>query len=100
LYGNDRFTSSLYIGTILAASLFQLVMVLVIRRDPTLRDEDSELARAPLFDTSLNTALLAVAFVVAALVPHAGYYMLLLLLLPAIIARFRKVKSAPAEVNA
>jgi TMEM175 potassium channel family protein len=100
LYGNDRFTSSLYIGTILAASLFQLVMVLVIRRDPTLRDEDSELARAPLFDTSVNTALLAVAFVVAALVPHAGYYMLLLLLLPAIIARFHKTKSDPAQVNA
>ncbi|MFF1615579.1 TMEM175 family protein [Amycolatopsis sp. NPDC058278] len=100
LYGNDRFTSSLYIGTILAASLFQLLMVLVIRRDPTLRDEDSELARAPLFDTSVNTALLAAAFVVAALVPHAGYYMLLLLLLPAIITRFRKTKSAPAEVNA
>jgi uncharacterized membrane protein len=100
LYGNDRFTSSLYIGTILAASLCQLVMVLVIRRDPTLRDEDSELARAPLFDTSVNTALLAAAFVVAALVPHAGYYMLLLLLLPAITARFRKAKNAPAQVNA
>jgi len=100
LYGNDRFTSSLYIGTILVASLCQLVMVLVIRRDPALRDEDSELARAPLFDTSVNTALLAAAFVVAALVPHAGYYMLLLLLLPAIITRFRKTSSASAEGNA
>jgi uncharacterized membrane protein len=90
MYGNDRFTSSLYIGTILAASVCQLVMVLIIRRDPALRDEDSELARAPLFDTSVNTALLAAAFVVAALVPHAGYYMLLLLLLPGIITRFRK----------
>ncbi len=39
-YGNDRFTSSLYI------------------------------------DTSVNTALLAAAVIVAALVPHAGYYML------------------------
>ncbi len=95
-YGNDRFTSSLYIGTILAASLFQLLMVLIIRRDPALRDEDSELARAPLFDTAVNTALLAAAFIVAALVPHAGYYMLLLLLLPGIIARFRKTKNAAA----
>jgi hypothetical protein len=80
--------------------VFQLVMVLVIRRDPTLRDDDSELARAPLFDTSVNTALLAVAFVVAALVPHAGYYMLLLLLLPAVVARFRATKPAPAEASA
>jgi uncharacterized membrane protein len=99
-YGNDRFTSSLYIGTILAAALFQLTVVLIIRRDPALRDEDSRLARAPLFDTSINTALLAIAFVVAVLVSGTGYYMLLLLLLPVIVARFRKRRSAPAEVNA
>lgn len=90
LYGNDRFTSSLYIGTILAAASFQLAMVLIIRRDPTLRDEDSALARASLFDVSVNTALLAIAFVVAALVPNTGYWMLLLLLLPPIIGRFRR----------
>jgi uncharacterized membrane protein len=100
LYGNDRFTSSLYIGTILAASSFQLAMVLVIRRDPALRDRDSELARAPLFDTSITTALLALAFVVAALVPHAGYYTLLLLLLQPVVARFRKTKTTPVEANA
>jgi TMEM175 potassium channel family protein len=88
-YGNDRFTSSVYIGTILVAALFQLAMVLIIRRDPMLRDEESDLARAPLFDVSINTALLGIALVVAALVPGTGYLMLLLLLLPAIIARFR-----------
>jgi len=100
LYGNDRFTSSLYIGTILAASLFQMAIVLIVRRDPALRDGDSELARAPLFDTAVTAALLAVAFVVAALVPRAGYYTLLLLLLQSIVARFRKTKSAPAEADA
>ena len=100
LYGNDRFTSSLYIGTILAASLFQMAIVLIVRRDPALRDGDSELARAPLFDTAVTAALLAVAFAVAALVPRAGYYTLLLLLLQSIVARFRKTKSAPAEADA
>ncbi|HVV08969.1 TMEM175 family protein [Amycolatopsis sp.] len=90
LYGNDRFTSALYIGTILAASIFQLAMVFVIRWDRDLRDDDAELAKKPLFSTAGNTLVLAIAFVVAALVPHAGYYMLLLLLVPALVARFRR----------
>ncbi|KAA9154322.1 DUF1211 domain-containing protein [Amycolatopsis acidicola] len=96
LYGNEEFTSALYIGTILAASLFQVGMVLVIRRDHRLRDDDSELATQPVLATSSNAVVLAIAFVVAVFVPQIGYYMMLLLLLPPLAERIRGARAQVA----
>lgn len=96
-YGNGQFESALYIGTIFVSSLFQLVMVVIIRRDRALREDDSELATRPMFEYAITTGMLAIALVVAALVPHTGYYMLLLLLAPPILDRIRRSR-APESV--
>jgi TMEM175 potassium channel family protein len=97
LYGNEPFEASFYIAPILVAALFQTVMVLIIRRDRNLRDDDSDVATKSLFIAVSNMVALAIAFAVAALVPHAGYYMLLLLLLPPILARFSNRRDNPSE---
>ncbi|HJQ47288.1 MAG TPA: TMEM175 family protein [Amycolatopsis sp.] len=93
LYPAGQFEAALYIGTIFASSLCQAAMVLVIRGDPDLREADSDPVTRPLFDILLTTGTLALAFAVAALVPGAGYYPLLLLLVPPMLDRIRRART-------
>ena len=97
LYPSGRFVSALYIGTILASSLCQAAMVIIIRRDPHLHEADSELVRRPLSDIVMTTGTVAIAFVITALVPGAGYYPLLLLLLPPVLGRIRRARAAVGQ---
>jgi uncharacterized membrane protein len=78
---SDQFTAGLYVGTILASSACQTAMIVLIHRRPELETTDNRLSRRNRISAISGTALLAVAFLLAALVPHVNYFALLLLLL-------------------
>jgi uncharacterized membrane protein len=86
-FETSRFTSGLYIGTILVLSLCQTGLVLMIRRHPNLEDQDNPVTRGELINSIVTAGLFALAFVLAALVPHVGFYALFLLFLTPVISR-------------
>lgn len=75
VYGDDWFTAALYIGTVLASSVCLCVIAFIVRRG------------VDLVGAVTTTGLLAIAFVLAALVPGVRYFALLLLLLTAPASR-------------
>ncbi|MEW2506053.1 TMEM175 family protein [Amycolatopsis sp. CA-161197] len=88
-YGTDRFTTLFYIGTILVSSACQTVLVLIVRRDPEVALRQGGVTDRWLANNVLSVVALAVAFVIGAVRPALGYYALLLLVIPPIIARRR-----------
>ncbi len=86
-FETSRFTSGLYIGTILVLSLCQTGLVLMIRQHPDLEDPDNPVTRGELINSIVTAGLFALAFVLAALVPHVGFYALFLLFLTPVISR-------------
>jgi uncharacterized membrane protein len=97
-FDEDRFTATFYIGTILAANLSILAMILIVRADPALLRTDARVLDRQRFAIALNAGLLALGFALAALVPRVGYFALLLLLLvhPAARIRDRRTAGTPA----
>jgi uncharacterized membrane protein len=99
-FSNDRFTACFYTGTILAGSLCQTIMVVLIRRNPAVTGTESPVDKHILFSASATAVALAVAFVVA-LIPGVGFYALLLLLVPPMVERvftgMRTPRSAPDQ---
>jgi uncharacterized membrane protein len=96
-YNSSRFTASLYIGTILALSICQTALTLLIRNHQELEQSDNPVTAPELAGSVTATALLAVAFALAALVPGVAFYALLLLFLSPLIATIwekRQEKSA------
>jgi uncharacterized membrane protein len=96
-YNSSRFTASLYIGTILALSICQTALTLLIRNHQELEQTDNPVTARELAGSVTATALLAVAFALAALVPGVAFYALLLLFLSPLIATIwekRQEKSA------
>jgi uncharacterized membrane protein len=85
-FGDDPFTPLLYIGTVLVASACLTVLVLVVHRNPELRDED--LPERQIFSSVATTASLVAAFGIA-FIPGVRYYALFLLFVPPVIMRFR-----------
>jgi uncharacterized membrane protein len=80
-YNSSRFTASLYIGTILALSICQTALTLLIRNHEELEQADNPVTAGELAGSITVTALLALAFALAALVPGVSFYALLLLFL-------------------
>ncbi|GAA2454158.1 TMEM175 family protein [Actinomadura vinacea] len=81
VYGSDRFTVGFYIGTILLANVFQTGMDAVIRADPEVASEDRPMTHEFLTGSAAATAMLAVAMILALLVPTLNYWALLVLFL-------------------
>lgn len=88
-FGEDRFTELFYIGTILASVICQLVMVLILHAHPALTSVPSALAQRQRFVSAGNVLVLAMAFVLVAVLPSTGYYTLLLLALVPVATRLR-----------
>ncbi|MCW2862806.1 MAG: hypothetical protein JWP48_4514 [Actinoallomurus sp.] len=95
-FDEDRFTATFYIGTILAANLCVLAMILIVRADPALLRTDAGALDRQRFAIALNAGLLALGLALAALVPRVGYFALLLLLLVHPVARIRDRRTAGA----
>lgn len=97
-FDEDRFTATFYIGTILAANLCLLAMILIARADPALLRTDAGALDRQRFAIALNAGLLALGLALAALVPRVGYSALLLLLVvaPAVRIRDRRTADIPA----
>jgi TMEM175 potassium channel family protein len=74
-YGDDRFTATVYVGAILASSICLTVLAFIIR------------GGVDMADSVATTVLLAVALLMAAVVPGVTYFALLLLLLTQVVAR-------------
>jgi uncharacterized membrane protein len=88
-FADEKFTMLFYTGTILASSLCQTVMLLLIRRDHGIAKYPGGITDSWRLDAVGSTIALAVAFVLIALVPAVGYYAILLVAVPPMIARIR-----------
>jgi uncharacterized membrane protein len=80
-YSTNRFTVGFYIGTIVASSLCQTVLTLIIYHHPEIAEEDDPLTYLSVVKGVSATTILAVALTLGVLVPGVGYYGMLLLLL-------------------
>jgi uncharacterized membrane protein len=85
-YGDDLFTVLFYIGTVFASSAFLSMLTIYIRGNPEISREPGLTHRA-IVEATTPTVLLAVAFLVAAFVPGAHFYALLVQLLSPIATR-------------
>jgi TMEM175 potassium channel family protein len=95
-YESSSFVAGLYVGNLLALSIFQLAMTLLIRGHEELEQESDPVTRADVIGAANFAVLSAIAFVLAAFVPGVRFYALLLLILTAfdgVVGRFTK-KSA------
>jgi uncharacterized membrane protein len=97
---DDRFTAPLYIGTILASSIGQSALTLLIRGNPQLEAADNPITSKYVVSTVTATVLFAVAFALAVLVPGVNYYTLLLLLLVPTVTRIWGKYRAKSEQSA
>jgi uncharacterized membrane protein len=97
-FDNDRFTAAFYIGTVLAANVCLLAMILITRADPSVAKDPGGVPDRRRFSSAVTTGLLALALALAALVPGVGYLALLLLSLsyPVSWIRRRRTGGAPA----
>jgi TMEM175 potassium channel family protein len=84
---SDPFTVAFYIGTVLASSAGQSVLVLIIHRNPGIQRPDNPLDRRYVARTLVATGLIAAGFVVALVVPRVTYFPLLLLLLSPLVMK-------------
>jgi uncharacterized membrane protein len=98
-FHDDRFTASVYIGTVLAANVFLLAMILIVHADPGLAKDGESVSERQRLAAVVVTGILAVALVLAAAVPHVGYFALLLLMLSYPILWIRE-RLRPAETSA
>jgi uncharacterized membrane protein len=80
-YGDEHFTKALYVGTILAASLAQTLLILVIHNTRDVQSDDNPITPHNLANAFTASFLLTVAFLLATFIPATGYFSLLLMLL-------------------
>jgi len=81
VYGTDRSSIALYIGTILLSSACLSLVAWHVERTPALHREGVERSELSAVPSVVNTVLLAVALVLALLVPAVNFFTLLLLAL-------------------
>jgi uncharacterized membrane protein len=86
-FGNDRFTVAFYVGTILASSMCQTIMVLIARREPELVEARTGIMDQQAIAAVAASASLTLALLLVLLVPAVGYYALLLLFLAPLLSR-------------
>ncbi len=82
---DDRLAKVLYVGSMIATSLFSLAIRLYLRRHPELRRHPTPYLTAGIAADLATTLLFATALAVALLVPAIGYYALLLMLLTPVV---------------
>lgn len=80
-YSDDKFTALFYIGTILASSVCLAVLALTIHGDPEIGRDATGYTVATVAAAVTPSALITIAFVLAATIPGLTYTWLLLLLL-------------------
>jgi uncharacterized membrane protein len=80
-YESTSFTAGLYVGNLLALSIFQLGLTLLIRNHKELEQEGNPVTSREVIGAAVFTVVSAVAFVLAAFVPGVRFYALLLLVL-------------------
>jgi uncharacterized membrane protein len=86
-FQTNEFTCLFYIGTIFVNSACLSVMTVLVRADPQLRNEGTDISDRWLFNTIGTTVAVGVAFVLEVFVSQINYYGLLLLLVVPFIAR-------------
>jgi uncharacterized membrane protein len=90
-FTNDRFVTALYIGTVLASTVCQVVLIVIVNRHPDIARAEDPIPRRSLLGSVSSASLLALALVLAITVPKVGYYGLLLLLVPDLVHRARQI---------
>jgi uncharacterized membrane protein len=92
-FGDDPFTVAFYVGTIVASSLCQTIMVLIVRHEPELFGGSRVIVEQQAHAALGATGSLMVALILVLLVPAVSYYALLLIFLPPFVShvwqRFR-----------
>jgi uncharacterized membrane protein len=98
-YKTNTFTVVFYTGTILASSVCQSVLTLIIYRTPDIAADNNRITYRNVVNATSATALVAAALVLAALVPATSYWSLLLILLnrPVVMLWSRLRPSSMAE---
>ncbi|MFJ7216060.1 TMEM175 family protein [Amycolatopsis sp. NPDC098790] len=86
-YRSERFTVLFYLGTLLASSLCHTTMVFLIRRDPAIRGDAEPVTDEVFWNHVLSAVVFALAVVVGFVEPGFGYYVLVLLAFPSLVAR-------------
>lgn len=86
-YQSQRFTVVFYLSTLFACSLCHTALAFIIRHDPTVRGDADPVTRRWTLNLALSTVVFALAVLVAFIRPGFGYYVLLLLSLPPLVAR-------------
>jgi uncharacterized membrane protein len=89
-FGTDKFTCLFYIGTMVANSLCLAALVALVRRNPELTGYRSAIPEPWWTNLVGSTMSLVAAFVVAAFVPGVGYFAILLLLAPPVVAKLTR----------
>jgi uncharacterized membrane protein len=95
-FDDDRFTAAFYIGTMLAASVCRLAMILIVRADPSIAKSPDGIPGRQLFLSAVSTGLIVLALLLAALVPGVRYFALLLLLLNYLASWFWRRRTGDA----
>ena len=85
-FGTDKFTCLLYIGTMVVNSTAQAVMTWTVRNRPELAKEGG-ISDRWLFNAVGSAVAMAAAFLLAAIFPDVNYFGILLLVVPANVAR-------------
>ncbi|WP_425956916.1 TMEM175 family protein [Xylanimonas sp. McL0601] len=88
-YPSGRFTSGLYIATILVLALFQTALAFAIHRDPAVENADDPVTQRELRASVVASGLFAVAFLLAVLIPGVDFYALFVVFLAPVIGRGR-----------
>ncbi|HZX02441.1 TMEM175 family protein [Kribbella sp.] len=86
-FPSDRFTAGVYTGTILALSITQSAITLLVRGHQELENPDDPVGKRELIGSLLLTGLTAVAFLLASFVPGVNFYAMFLLVLAPITMR-------------
>lgn len=80
-YGTEHFTATFYVASVLASSVCQTVLMVIIFRTPDLQSDENPLLSTNVANAVSATGLLVVALLLTALIPAVNYFSLLLLLL-------------------
>jgi uncharacterized membrane protein len=95
-YGTDHFTATFYVASVLASSLCQTGLILIIFRTPALQSDENPLLATNVANAVSATGLLVVALLLTAFVPSLNYLPLLLLLLSRpVVALWERLATSP-----
>jgi uncharacterized membrane protein len=97
-YGTDHFTTTFYVASVLASSLCQTILIVIIFRTPALQSDENPATPTNVANAISATGLLVVALLLTALVPAVNYLSLLLLLLsPLVVALWKRLRPATRQ---